>query len=308
MYYILRFRGLFDVIIDSENGIPFFTPLFVRIPKFLLIHHIHQEVFRKHLTFPLSWIAMFLEAKLMPFVYKKQNIITVSDSSKEEILKLKLGTADEIQVVHPGIEPQNFKKLKKTAYPSFLYLGRLQAYKNIDVAIKGFKKVVDKYPNAKFTVAGYGEMVADLQILAEKLGIGQNVVFPGRVTQEEKATLMANHWVFVQPSMLEGWGITVIEANASGTPVIASRVNGLKDSVLDMQTGILVKPKDAEGFGETMILLVEDNKLRGKLSKNALQWSKKFDWKESAAKFSDVLHVSLEKKLAFKRNFGMIKS
>lgn len=78
-------------MIDSENGIPFFTPLFVGVPKFLLIHHIHQEVFRKHLQPPFSWIAIFLEAKVMPALYRSQTIITVSDSSKKRDFKVEVG-------------------------------------------------------------------------------------------------------------------------------------------------------------------------------------------------------------------------
>ena len=308
LYYILRFRGLFDVVIDSENGIPFFTPLFVRVPKFLLIHHIHQDVFRKHLKFPFSWIAMFLEAKLMPWVYRNQQIITVSESSKKEILKLGLGTAESIEVIHPGIDPSRFRQLKKTMYPSFLYLGRLQPYKNIDVAIKAFKAVAEKYPEARLTIAGFGEMSMVLKNLAQKLNISQQVTFTGKVSQEEKSKLMAEHWVFVQPSMLEGWGITVIEANASATPVIASDVNGLKDSVADKKTGLLVKPKDILAFSEAMITLIEDKKVRDEYTKQALQWSKKYDWKNSADKFSETMHRVLEGRLLLKRKFAFIKS
>ncbi|MBI2593133.1 hypothetical protein HYW44_00625, partial [Candidatus Daviesbacteria bacterium] len=117
LYYVFRFRGLYDLIIDSENGIPFFTPLYVGKPKLLLIHHIHQEVFRNHLSFPLAIIASLLEGKLMPFIYKNQKVITVSNSSKEEILKLGQNIFSSIEIINPGIHPQNFLSLKKTNYP-----------------------------------------------------------------------------------------------------------------------------------------------------------------------------------------------
>jgi glycosyltransferase involved in cell wall biosynthesis len=308
LYYVLRFRGLFDVVIDSENGIPFFSPLFVRVPTFLLIHHIHQDVFRKHLRFPMSWLAIFLEAKLMPLVYKNQQIITVSESSKLEILKLGLGSEESIEVIYPGIDPSQFKHSKKTSYPSFLYLGRLQPYKNIDIAIKAFKKVVEKYPAARLTIAGFGEMSFDLKTLAEKLNIAEYVHFTGKVSQSEKSQLMAEHWVFIQPSMLEGWGITVIEANASATPVIASNVNGLKDSVVDQKTGILVKPKDVNAFSEAMIILIANKKTRDQYTKQSLEWAKQFDWKNSAAKFSKSMHRVLEERILLKSKFVFIKS
>lgn len=294
VYYLSRFRGLFDVVIDSENGLPFFTPLFVKVPKFLLIHHIHQEVFRTHLVPPFSYIAMFLEARIMPLVYKNQAVITVSESSKREILKIKLGNSDSIQIINPGINPNLFKKTKKTSYPSYLYLGRLQDYKNIDIAIKAFKHVSDKYPDAKFTIAGFGESLSKLQKLVNSLDLGEHVVFTGRVTNEEKSRLMSSHWVFIQPSMLEGWGITVIEANASYTPVIASNVNGLKDSVSDRVSGFLVNPKSIDGFAEAMLDLAANSRLRNKLSRQAYHWSKNFDWDTSAQSFSKILQQHLE--------------
>src|SRR5260221_3503520 len=102
LYYIFKFKNQFDIVIDSENGLPFFTPLFVRVPKFLLIHHIHRDVFRTYLRFPFSRIAIFLESTVMPFVYRGQKVITVSHSSKNDILKLGFIQEKDITIVNPG--------------------------------------------------------------------------------------------------------------------------------------------------------------------------------------------------------------
>ncbi len=289
LYYAFRFRGKYDLIIDSENGIPFFTPFYVRKPKLLLIHHIHQEVFRNHLSWPLATVAGFLEAKLMPFAYRKQKVVTVSDSSKSEILKLGKNYFDSVEIVNPGIHSGNFLTRKKTAYPSFLYLGRLQPYKNIDVAIKAFVEVHTKFPKSILTVAGFGESISYLKKLVEDLKIENAVQFTGKVTEEEKLKLLAESWVMIQPSMIEGWGITVIEANASGTPVIASNVNGLRDSVVDGKTGLLVKPKDVRMFAKAMINLIEDEEFRSELSGQSYKWAQNFSWENSAEKFLSVI-------------------
>lgn len=213
---------------------------------------------------------------------------------------MRLGSESSIQVVHPGINPNKFLKIKKTKNPSFLYLGRLQEYKNIDVAIKAFAQVVKEFPEAMLTIAGFGEAQKSLKRLAAELGLEKQIHFVGKVSEEEKAELLASHWVFVQPSMLEGWGITVIEANASSTPVIASNVNGLKDSVSDMYSGFLINPKDVDGFAEAMLDLIKDKKLRNKLSKQALFWSKNFDWNVSADKFNEAIYQKLrERKFAY---------
>lgn len=295
LYYILRFRGRFDIVIDSANGIPFFTPFYAGVPKFLLIYHIHQEVFREHLPFGISHFARFLEKRVMPFIYKNKKIITISDSTRDEILKLKFDGNNLVDIVHPGAAVGEFKKMKKTEFPSVLYLGRLQPYKNVDVALNAFSQVVTKFPDARFVIAGFGEALNGLKSLAEKLNIQNNVDFLGRVDEGHKRELMAKSWVMVQPSMVEGWGITVIEANAAGTTVIASNVNGLRDSVIDGKTGFLVKPKDVKMLAGVMIDLINNHEFRGYLSEQAHTWAQNFSWEQSAKKFLSIIQEEMDK-------------
>lgn len=287
LYYIFHFHGHFDAIVDSENGVPFFTPMYVREPKYLLVHHVHQNVFREHLHFPLAQIALFLETKLMPLVYRNEKILTVSESSKHDLKKL--FPKSDISVVNPGIDPQKFHTSKKTLTPSFLYLGRIRPYKNLDIAIKAFAKVVSEHPKATLTIAGWGENIRDLKDLAEKLGVQKSVNFLMRVTEEEKIQLLGQSWVMLQPSSFEGWGITVIEANASGTPVIASDVIGLRDSVLHQETGLLVPARDVDGFASAMEYLITHKSRLTNLSSASLSWSENFDWNVNAASFLNHL-------------------
>jgi glycosyltransferase involved in cell wall biosynthesis/cellulose synthase/poly-beta-1,6-N-acetylglucosamine synthase-like glycosyltransferase/O-antigen/teichoic acid export membrane protein len=296
LYYVLRLRGIFDVVIDCENGIPFFSPLYVRKPTFLLIFHVHQKVFREHLRFPLAQIAGFLEARLMPFVYRNQRVLTISESSKQEIISLGLGRPKNVEVIKPGMKAWQFSTSDDTDYPSFVYLGRLKPYKNIDVAITAFAEVVRKYPNAKLTIAGSGESRQSLQKLAETLQISYAVKFVGHVSEEEKMSLLAKSWAALQPSSYEGWGITVIEANACGTPVIASNVSGLKDSILHNRTGILVKNQDVQAFSQAMLRLIEDYQSRMILSRQASRWAKMFSWEDSACRFYANVRTGLQEK------------
>ncbi|MBP7842386.1 glycosyltransferase [Candidatus Woesebacteria bacterium] len=288
LYYMKKFRGLFDVVVDCENGIPFFTPLFVEKPKVLLIHHIHQEIFRAHLRFPMSVIAEFIESKLMPIVYKNQTILTVSESTQNEIVRIGLGSKENISIIYCGIADPDLeilKKNKETEYPSFLYLGRLKQYKNVDVAIKAFKKVVIKYPKSKLTIAGDGEKKDDLELLIKKLDLQNSVEMLGKVTEQEKFELYAKSWVCVHPSEMEGWGITVIEANSYGTPVIASDTSGLRESVVDGKSGILVPTKNISALAEKMEFLIKNHSIRKEYAQNAREWSENFRWSRSAESF-----------------------
>lgn len=294
LYYVLKFRNRFDVIIDSANGVPFFTPLYVSKPKILLIHHVHQEVFRNYLSFPLSEIAAFVESKLMPLAYRKQSVVTVSESSKKEIYKsLNLGKLGSISVVNPGNEVSFLPKNDKTLYPSFLYLGRIKPYKNIDVIIKAFKAISNEFPDARLNIAGSGEAAGVLTKLTKDLGLENSVNFLGRVSDNRKAELFSTNWVMLQPSAIEGWGITVIEANSYRTPVIASDVSGLRDSIVNGQTGLLVRPNDIELFALAMRTLITENSYRLTLSQNAFEWSKNFDWNKSADKFYELVDLKI---------------
>lgn len=284
IYYMLKFRGKFDVVVDSENGLPFFTPLYVGVPKFLLIHHIHQEVFRQHLKFPFYYIAMFIESKLMPLVYKKTPVITVSESSRKAINRIGFNTSKDTMVINPGVSVTTKRKIRKTTNPSVVYIGRLKAYKNIDIALRSFAMLQKKYPKAHFNIAGDGELLSELKQLAKQLGISNYVTFWGKVSEEVKIKLLSESWVAVQPSMIEGWGITVIEANCLGTPVIASRVPGLQDSVNDKKTGLLVEPRNSKQLYEALELVVKNTKLRERLSNQAIVWSRNFNWEVSATK------------------------
>jgi len=295
LYYLAKLRGQYDVIIDCENGIPFFTPLFVRKPITLLIHHIHQEVFRKYMPFPISSIASFLEGRVMPVVYRNKTIITISNSSKKEILKLGLGRKENIHIVHPGINPLEYKPMAKSDFPYLSYVGRLKPYKNVDTAVKAFAKILPLFPTAKLAIVGMGDSIFELRDLVKSLKLSKAVTFHGKVTKEKKAEILAKSWICLQPSMVEGWGITVIEANACGTAVIASNVNGLKDSLMHGKTGVLVPPLDEDFLSQTIIMLCQNKSLFKRLGKNGQLWAKKFNWDTSALQFITILDEAIQK-------------
>ncbi|MDD2807156.1 MAG: glycosyltransferase [Patescibacteria group bacterium] len=289
IYYSLRFRGHYDVIIDCQNGIPFFTPLYSRKKIYCLMHHVHQEVFRQSLAKPLAIIASFLEKDLMPLVYRKIPFITVSNSSKEEIMELGLGQAG-IEIVHPGVHLNDLKPGQKSVYPEILYLGRLKAYKSINVLLEAFKIVSEKIPNAKLVIAGSGEEDYKLKKLMTNLNLSDKVSFTGKVNEQQKISLLQKAWVLVNPSFMEGWGITTIEANACATPVIASDVPGLRDSVSNPHTGYLVEYGNRQEFADKMVELIINEKLRHSMMVQCLDWANKFDWIKTSNNFLAIIN------------------
>lgn len=289
LYYVLKFRDKYDIVIDCENGIPFFTPLYVQKKKYLVIHHIHQDVFRKSLSPLLSMIATTLEMKIMPLVYRKIPVITVSPSSKHEIMNWKISKKEPV-IIYNGVDLKRYKPAKKSEIPMVLYLGRLQQYKSLHVLIEAAKKILEHVPKAEFVIAGDGEDKHNLQALVKSLKLEAKITFLGKVTEEEKINLYQRAWVFVNPSFMEGWGITTIEANACGTPVVASRVSGLKDSVKNPHTGYLVDYGDVDAFADKIAKLLTNKTVRSSMSEEAENWAKKFDWNISANKSLEIIN------------------
>ena len=288
LYYWLQFRGKYDVIIDSQNGVPFFTPLYVKEPIYSLMHHVHQKVFWHSLPKHLAFIASTLEKHIMPMAYRNTKFITVSESSKQAMKDLGLGRAG-IEIVYPGIDLANLIPGDKSKTPTVLYLGRLKSYKSIDVLIRAFASVAADMPNARLIIAGSGEEENYLKNLTRDLTLGSQIEFLGKVSEVDKINLLQKAWVFVNPSLMEGWGITTLEANACGTPVIASDVPGLRDSVKNSNTGYLVPYGETEELSNKIIELLRDQGKREQMSQNAHDWAKQFDWGKSSEQFLSAI-------------------
>lgn len=280
LYYIFRLRGNYDVIIDSENGIPFFTPLFAREQVYLLIHHVHQEVFRIHLEPPLSWVGQFLERRLMPLVYRNTEVLTVSPSSRDDILRHKL-TKRTPHIIYNGVDLSLCKPGQKNKNPMVLYVGRLSAVKSIPVIIRAAKQIIKHVPQITIVVAGDGREKKRLQMMVHKLKLARYFTFKGWVSETEKISLYQKAWVFVNPSRIEGWGITTIEANACGTPVVASNVQGLRDAIRNPHTGFLVPYGSSNDFAKSILRLLKDDLLRNRMSEESIEWAKQFTWEKS---------------------------
>lgn len=284
LYYSIRFRGKFDLIVDCHNGIPFFTPLFTRLPVICVVHHIHQEVFKQHLPKPLAAFACFLEAKVMPRAYRYSQYVTVSESTKHEMEDLGMVSEKGIDIVYNGVDLDHLRPAKKAEKPLIVFLGRLQAYKSVDVLIHAFSDVVRRQPDAQLVIAGGGDAEHDLKQLVHELKLEHSVTFAGKVSEQEKLNLFQKAWLMVNPSMKEGWGITTIEANACATPVIGSDVPGLRDSIINGQTGELVPYGNASSLARHIETYLADEPRRITTESKAYKWAQKFRWDNSAHK------------------------
>lgn len=293
LYYMLRLRGKFDIIIDCENGIPFFTPFYAREPIISVVHHIHQDVFKQHLPPLQAKFACWLEAYLMPRAYRYSQYVAVSPSTKKEMEDMGMTSNRSIAIVYNGVNLDTLQPGIKNETPLLLFLGRLQHYKSVDTLLHAFTHVHKEHPQTKLVVAGGGDAKDHLEKLARKLKIEDHVEFTGKISEEKKLSLLQRAWLMANPSMKEGWGITTIEANACATPVIGADVPGLRDSIVHDRTGKLVPHGDHERFAKTINTLLNDVDERRKLEDESHHWAQQFDWDNSAAEMYDVIDAEL---------------
>jgi glycosyltransferase involved in cell wall biosynthesis len=284
----------FDLVIDSVSGLPFFTPLFAKGPKIGILHHLHRGIFFREVSFPAALIS-YLGERTIPMLYRGVHFVTVSESSRQELIDLGLSPS-KIAIIHNGVDSSlSSRKYKKSNYPHVIYFGRLKGYKRLELLIKAMKLVIKEVPDARLTIAGSGDAKTELTKLVKELGFGKySVTFKGFISEKEKAELLGSAWIFVTPSSKEGWGITVIEANACGTPAIGYDVPGLRDSIKNGRTGLLVeKDGDVKALAESIVKVLENQELGRNLSKNAFEWSKNFSWDKTAGEFAKILEETL---------------
>lgn len=289
-YYLKNLRNQnFDIIIEDISKIPLLTPLYVKKPILVITHHLHGPTLFREIPYPMALYAYAFE-KLIA-LYRNVKIITVSNSSKKELIKMGI-PKENIKIVHNGIKLKKCPDCEESERPHVVYFGRTAKYKRLNLLLKAFKIIKEEIPSSKLTIAGKGnydylrEIKNDLKLDSVKL--------KGFVNEEEKARILKKAWVFVTPSMKEGWGITVIEANACGTPVVAYDVEGLKDSIRDGKTGLLVKDgKNVKKLSDAVLKVLRRSGLKKKLSENAINYASEFSWDKAAGEIEQEIESTV---------------
>jgi glycosyltransferase involved in cell wall biosynthesis len=295
-----RYRSLsaqepFDIVVDDLNKIPFFTPLFIQKPLLTIVHHLFGTSIFKEAAFPAATYVWGAEKAALP-VYRKGIFAAVSESTKTELIQHGI-RPENIHLVMNAVDPDLYAPSHRPVEtgPVVGYVGRIKQYKSVDHLLKAFAAVLQKIPEARLIIVGDGDAKPGLERLSHSLGIAGAVTFTGFVDETEKVDYLRKCSIVINPSAKEGWGLTVIEANACGVPVIASDVPGLRDSVRPDETGILYPYGHIERLATEAINLMNDPARRATLAKNAFQWSERFTWDASA----DAMEKAMDAALAF---------
>jgi glycosyltransferase involved in cell wall biosynthesis len=275
-------HAYFDRIVDVANGIPFFAPLFVRRPGVLIVHHVHDRQWFTELPLPVALFGWALERWIVPRLYRRWSVITVSPSTRDALVRIGFSPI-QLHIVYNGLAQPS---AARAAVPAgrdphrIAYVGRLKRYKRLDRLIGAVDALRATLPDIQLDIAGAGDARPALEALVEHLELRGQVTFHGHIDETTKSRLLRRASVFAMPSMHEGWGLTVLEANAHGLPAVAFDVPGLNVSIRDGETGLLAE--DEPAFRRQLASLLVDEQQRARLAAGAQRWAARFSWETSA--------------------------
>ena len=247
--------------------------MYVKEPLLGVTHHLFGKSIFLEASFPAASYVYLTEQAALP-VYKRLRFIVGSPSTHKELLHAGF-PEDRTHLIHYGVDHDSFKLLgiPKSSTPLVGLVGRLKKYKSVDHLLEAFVIVRQEMSAAKLLIVGDGDDKPRLESIAGKLGISEAVTFTGFVSQEEKVKYLNEMHVAVNTSAKEGWGLTAIEANACGTPTVSSNVQGLRDAVVEGETGLLYEYGNREQLAEKILLMLRDEHLRRRLADKALRRS-----------------------------------
>jgi glycosyltransferase involved in cell wall biosynthesis len=285
-------HGPSDALVEIWNGMPFLSPIWYRGPKVVLLHHVHAEMWQMVLGDERPWAATLgdtIERRIAPLAYRRTPIITLSTSSKDDIVDQLHLPPDTIEVVSPGIDSMFTPGGKKAADPLVVAVGRLVPVKRYDHLIRAVAEARRRHPRLSLTIVGEGYEREHLDQLVLELDLADSVTFAGRVSDLELVALYRRAWIVASASAREGWGMSLTEAAACGTPAVATRIVGHTDAVIDGKTGVLVDPDDPIALGKAISDIAGDDDRRRQLGTDALANAARFTWEATAVGIMRVL-------------------
>lgn len=289
--YRARFRReRVDLVVEDINKVPFFTPLFARAPVLAVVPHLFGATVFREASLPVGAVVWAHEA-LLPIVYRRTPFLAISESTRDDLVRRGIAR-ERISVVRCGLDQGAYAVTNppEKRGPVVAFLGRLRKYKGAQLVLRALPAVLAAAPEARLDVIGDGPYRPELERLAERLGVSARVRFLGALSHQAKVAALNEAQVATCPSPKEGWGLTVIEANACGAPVVASRSPGLVESVREGETGILVPHGDVAALAAGIARLLGDRAERLRMADAGRRWAATFDWetcyRESRACFA----------------------
>jgi glycosyltransferase involved in cell wall biosynthesis len=275
-------RG-YDLVAEDLNKIPLFLPRRVKVPALAIVPHLFGTTVFQQASIPVGAYVWGYE-RFIPSVYRSTMFSVLSESTRHDLIARGL-PPENLRVIRSGMDHELYRP---SATPvnerprRVVYLGRLKKYKCIEHPILALPRVLEQVPDAEYWVVGEGDYRSELERIATRAGVADHVRFPGYMGGADKVRLLQESRALAYTSPKEGWGLSVIEAGACATPVVASDSPGLCESVLDGETGFLVRHGNIGDLAGKMIALLRDDPLAQRMAEAGVRWAATFNWESSA--------------------------
>lgn len=279
-----------DLVVEDINKVPCLTPLATRAPVAAIVPHLFGTTAFRETSLPVALYVQALEA-LIPRVYRRSPFLAISESTRDDLVARGV-PRERVTVVHCGLDHATYTPGAddgKASRPTILFVGRVRRYKGVDWVVRALPLVLARVPEARLVVVGDGPYLPTLKLEVARRGLAGAVELRGFLPRAAKVEALRSAWVVVQPSPKEGWGLTVVEAGACGTAVVAADSPGLRDSVRRDETGLLVPFDDDRALAEALARVLTDAALRTRLATAGVAWAATFRWEDCARASLDAL-------------------
>lgn len=293
---VRRFRGLSkqdaDVYLEDYHGLTLGLAWVLRKPHVIFVHEVADRIWLEMWPFPISWTGYILEKATLRLL-RRAHFIAVSESTRQDLLTHGI-RADQITTVSEGSDlvPVEQPVPRRDRPQRFVFLGRVCKMKRVDLLLEAFARHRDVHPESTLVLAGTvdEDFRRELDAITAREKLGGSVEIRGRVSVDEKRSLLQTSLSLVSCSMHEGFGLVVVEANSQGTPALTFDVRGYRDLVVRGTNGFMVPFPDTRALGRLMSDVVEyDDRRFDALGASSLEESKRYSWEKTADDVERVL-------------------
>jgi glycosyltransferase involved in cell wall biosynthesis len=266
---------------------PFLSPLWWRGPSMIWLHHVHGPMWGMTLPGPVARAGVLLEERIAPRFYRRRPIVTLSRSSRDELVDDLGFDRERVTVIEPGVDPFFTPGGRRSPTPLAVAVGRLVPVKDFPRLVRVMAGVRERVPDVELVIVGEGYERDRIVDTVRACGAEGWVTLAGRVSDDQLRDLYRRAWLAVSVSVREGWGMTLTEAAACGTPTVATDIAGHADAVARDRSGLL-RSSDPD-LVDAISSVLTDQALRSRLQQGALERAAELTWEGAALANFEVL-------------------
>ena len=281
---VLLLKKRYDVVMnDLGHAVPWFSSTILNKDNIVFFRHLHSRSLPGQVNLLLAKLITSIE-KCYFIIYHNSTFVTESNASRNDLINLGINDS-RIVMNPPGVDRNIFHPAAKTSYPTLVYFGGMRRYKRPLECVFLVKNLLKKVDGIRLFIIGSGPEEENIKKLTDEMNMQDSVVFTGRISNEELSKIVASSWLNIHTSVTEGWGYSILEASAAGTPTVAYEVPGVEDAVENGLNGLKIKNGDREALSEAALSILSNPE---KWWSSSLDVAKKYSWDTTASVWEDI--------------------